>query len=90
MEEKHISSISKTKNLEDMAEFWEGHSLADYEDDIYEVDMEFNPDTRRTSVGLEPELLKELRGIAKKRRISTQTLVNACLRQYVDELKPSP
>lgn len=85
--EEGISSISKARTLEEIAEFWDTHSLADYDDQTYEVEMHFDPSTRRTYVGIEPELLKELRQIARERRVSTQTLVNLWLRQRIDQLK---
>jgi len=90
MANKNVSSISKARNLEEMAEFWDTHSLADYEDEIYEVDMTFDPSARRTRIGIDPDLLEELRRIASERRISTQTLVNLWLKQQVDELKAQP
>lgn len=90
MANENISSISKARNLEEMAEFWDTHSLADYEDEIYEVKITFDPSARRTRIGIDPELLEELRSIARERRICTQTLVNLWLRQRVDELKAQP
>jgi len=49
--------------------------------------MTFDPSARRTLVNIEPELLKDLRHIARERRVSTQTLVNLWLRQRVDKLE---
>ena len=69
-----------------MAEFWDTHSLADYENETYEVEMSFAPSARRTYIGIEPELLEELRRIARERRVSLQTLVNVWLRQRVDQV----
>ncbi|MDY7079594.1 MAG: CopG family antitoxin [Chloroflexota bacterium] len=88
MEEKEgISSISKASTQEEIAEFWDTHSLADYDDQTYEVEMQFDPAARRTYVGIEPELLQEVRQIASERRVSTQTLVNLWLRQRIDQLR---
>ena len=87
MGSKNVSSLSKSKNLEEMAEFWETHSLADYADEIHEVDMTFAPSARRTTIRVDPDLLADLRRIAKERRMSTQTLVNLWLSQRVAELK---
>ncbi len=33
---ENVSSISKASSLEEMADFWDTHSLADYDDEIYE------------------------------------------------------
>ena len=73
-----------------MAEFWDAHSLADFEDQTYEVEMTFDPSARRSLVGIEPELMQELRLIAKERQVTTQTLVNVWLRQRVDQITQHP
>ena len=86
MSEDRVSSISKSRTMEEMADFWDTHSLADYEDQTYEVQMSFAPSARRAYIGIEPELLEELRRIARERRVSLQTLVNVWLRQRVDQV----
>lgn len=87
MADEKVSSLSKSKNLEEMADFWETHSLTDYDDEIEEVEMTFDPAARRTLVGIEPDLLADLRRIAQERRISTQTLVNLWLSERVAQQK---
>ncbi|MFH1906401.1 MAG: CopG family antitoxin [Chloroflexota bacterium] len=87
MAEEKRSSISQARTLEEMADFWDTHSLADYDDQTCEVEMTFDPSARRTYVGIEPELLDDLRWVAHQRRVSTQTLINLWLRQRVDELR---
>ncbi|HNT78644.1 MAG TPA: CopG family antitoxin [Anaerolineae bacterium] len=90
MDDKRVSSISKSETYEEMAEFWETHSLADYADQTYEVEMTFDPAARRTQVGIDPDLFNELRQIAGQRHISTQTLVNLWLSERVMQLKTLP
>lgn len=86
MPEDKVSSISHSRSWEEMAEFWDTHSLADYDDQTYEVELSFDPVARRSAVRIEPDLLAEITRIAHERRISTQTLVNVWLRQQVDRL----
>ncbi len=86
MADERFSSISKARTLEEIAEFWDTHSLADYEGEIQAVEMSFDPSARRTWVGLEPDLMADLRRIAVERQVSIQTLVNVWLRQRVDQL----
>lgn len=38
--EPRLTSISKARTLEEIAEFWDTHSLADYWDQTYEVEVE--------------------------------------------------
>jgi len=90
MPEERTSSISKARTLEEIAEFWDTHSLADYDDQTYEVEMTFEPSARRPAVNIEPELMEELRRIAHERQVSTQTLVNLWLRQRVDQMRAQP
>ena len=80
-----MCSISQSRTLEEMAEFWDTHSLADFEDQTYEVEMTFDSFARRSFVGIEPALMEELRRIARKRQVSTQTLINVWLQQRVDQ-----
>ena len=90
MAETRVSSISQSRTVEEMAEFWDTHSLADFEDQTYEVEMTFDPSARRSLVGIEPELMQELRLIAQERQVTTQTLVNVWLRQRVDQVTQHP
>ena len=87
MSEERTSSISQARTLQEIAEFWDTHSLADYDDQTYEVEMTFEPSARRPVVTIEPELMEELRRIAYEHKVSTQTLVNLWLRQRVDQLQ---
>jgi hypothetical protein len=87
MSEERVSSISKSRTLEEMAEFWDTHSVADYWDQTYEVEMTFDPAARRAVISIEPELMEDLRKTARDRHVSTQTLVNVWLRQRLDRQK---
>lgn len=84
MQEDKISSISGARTLEEMADFWDTHSLADYDDQTYEVEMSFEPSARRSVVTIEPELMLDITQMARARNVSTQTLINVWLRQQVD------
>ena len=48
--ENKKTSISQATNYEEMAEFWDTHSLADFEDQTYEVLLSFDPKTRRITI----------------------------------------
>jgi hypothetical protein len=79
-------SISYSSNWQEMADFWDSHSLADFESETHEVDVTFDSAARRSVVQVEPELMADLVRIASERRVSVQTLVNVWLRQRVDNL----
>ena len=90
MESDRASSISGTRTMEELAEFWEGHSLSDYDGLTHKVETVFDPSARRTAVTIEPELLQDLSYLARQRKISTQTLINVWLRQQVDRFLSQP
>jgi hypothetical protein len=69
-----------------MADFWDSHSLADYDEQTYKVEMTFDPAARRSTVSIEPELMADISRLARERKTSAQTLINVWLRQYVDHL----
>ena len=81
-----MSNISGARTLEEMADFWDTHSLADYDEQTYEVEMSFEPSARRSVVTIEPELMQDITQMARARNVSTQTLINVWLRQQVDRL----
>lgn len=85
--ENNVTTISKAHSYQEMAEFWETHSTADYEDQTYEADITFAASAFHNIVVIEAELMQELRTIAQERRISPETLINVWLRRAVDQLR---
>ena len=53
------TTISKAQTLEEVGDFWDNHSLADYWDETQEVDFKVRA-TRRGLVTLDPELYSEI------------------------------
>ena len=85
--EMTVSSLSKSQSYEAMAEFWETHSTADYEQETQAATITFSPAAFRNTVTIEAELMQELVDIARSRRVSAETLVNVWLRRSVDQLQ---
>ena len=73
-----LTSISKASTLEEIAEFWDTHSLADYWDQTREVDFEVRA-KRRRRVTLDPEVYAQLEAQAQARGLLPETLVNLWL-----------
>jgi hypothetical protein len=85
--ENNTSSISKAASYEEMADFWDKHSTADYDDQTYEMSITFASTAFGNLVAIETELMRELRELAHQRRISPETLINVWLQQSVDQVK---
>ena len=77
-EDTQLTSISKARTLDEIADFWDTHSLADYWDQTHEVEFEVRA-KRRHRVTLAPELYTRIEVQARIRGILPETLVNLWL-----------
>ncbi len=66
-------------SIEEIIEFWDTHSTADYEDEMEEVSFDIELQEEVFTVALVPELVTPLQLQAKARGVSTETLVNLWL-----------
>ena len=81
--------IPEFETLDDIAEFWDTHSTADYTDLTHEVqfDVELRkPAEKAQTVALLPDLSVTLQTLADARGVSLETLVNVWLTEKVLEL----
>jgi len=81
-----LTSISKASTLEEIAAFWDTHSLADYWDKTHEVEFEVRARHRRR-VTLESEVYAQVEAQARARGISPETLVNRWLVERLQEIR---
>ena len=72
------TSILKARTLEEIAEFWDTHSLDDYWDQTHEVTFAVRAQRRRR-VTLDPEVYTQIEARAHARGILPETLVNLWL-----------
>ncbi len=72
------TSISQAASVEEIAEFWDSHSLADHWDETHEVDVEVRAERRRR-VTLAPQVYTEVEELARRQGILPETLVNLWL-----------
>lgn len=64
-DKEQTSSITQSRAIGEMAEFWETHDATDYDDQTYEVSIEFDLKARRHYVAIDPELRDRLRKLAR-------------------------
>ena len=80
--------IPEMKSYEEIAEFWDTHSLADYWDETEPAEFEISPDTRRRYlVAVDPDVLSRVQRVARTRGLSTESLVNLLLEQRLREVE---
>ncbi len=73
-----LTSISKARTLEEIGEFWDTHSIADYWDETHEVEFEVRAEQRRR-ITLDPIVYARLEAQARVRGLLPETLVNLWL-----------
>jgi len=84
-DDDRLTSISKARTPEEIGDFWDTHSLADYWDQTHEVEFEVRA-KRRRRVTLDPDVYTRIEAEAHARGILPETLVNLWL---VEKLQPT-
>ena len=74
-ESDRATSISKAQTLDEIADFWDTHSLADYWDQTHEVEFEVRA-KRRRRVTLDLDVHTQVEARARARGVLPETLVN--------------
>jgi hypothetical protein len=71
-------------SLDEIAEFWDTHSTADYEDMMTEVELDIDIREEKFAVAIVPELAEAVGRAAKARGVTTETLVNLWLAEKIN------
>lgn len=74
------------QNIEEAADFWDSHDLADYWDITREAHFEVDLQRRVFLTAVEPRLAKKLTNVAHRQGVSTETLINIWLSEKVQEV----
>ena len=75
-------------SYEEMAEFWDTHSLTDYWDQTEPATFEVAPEAwRRYLVAVDREVLARVQRLAWTRGVSIESLVNLLLEQRLREVE---
>ena len=67
--------------LEELSEFWDTHSTADYEDIMEPVDVEIDLSSSKIYCPVAKDLLRQVRRQAREQGVSTETLINLWLQE---------
>jgi predicted DNA binding CopG/RHH family protein len=74
------------ESFDALADFWESHDLADYEDQLEEVEVEIAAKpTRRFVLTLSDELTQAMRKAIRSEGVSMQTLVNLWVQERLQK-----
>jgi hypothetical protein len=82
------NKIPEMSSYDEIVEFWETHSLADYWDETEPAEFEIDSNARRRYlVAVDPELLQRVQKMAQSLGVSTESLVNLFLEQRLHQVE---
>lgn len=83
--EKFRDPVPETfETLEQAAEFWDTHDLTDYEEIWQPVEIQVRLKHSGVVVNIEPPLAERVTAFAQSQHISTESLVNRVLEEYLE------
>ena len=86
VEKSETTSISKSRTMEEIADYWDKHSLADHWDETREASFEVRA-VRRRRVTIDSDLYSQIEALAHRRGVSPETLVNLLLAEKVRRVR---
>ncbi len=80
--------IPELNSYEEMADFWDEHSLTDYWDQTEPAEFEIAETARRRYlVAVDFDILRRVQKLAGKRGLSAESLINLLLEQRLHEVE---
>ena len=80
---KNKKSISKAKSYFALGDYWDTHDLSDFWEEAHPVHFDVNLEGERLYFGVEKKLSQKISELARKRGVSSNTLVNLLLQEQV-------
>ncbi len=84
---KNITSISKARSYEEIAEYWDTHDLTDSWDQTKPVEFEVDIQSEKRYYPLERDIAEEVNQIARMRGVAVETLLNLWIKEKIVEQK---
>jgi len=82
---RNKSSISKASSYREMGEYWDTHDLSKVWGKTKKVTFDVNIETEATYCAIEKTLSEKVQSIAKKKGVSSDTLVNLWIQQKLQD-----
>jgi hypothetical protein len=89
---KNKKTLPKFRSVNRLVDFFEGHDMGDYWDQMPEVSFDINLKKSTHIVAIDQDLIERLARVSKSKKIPSGQLVNAWLREKLasQELTTSP
>lgn len=85
MTKQHKDSIPQDVSREELARFWDTHSIADYWDELKPVEMKFAKNlSEGITIRFDPKTLQTLREQADRKGIGATTLIRMWILEHLN------
>jgi hypothetical protein len=75
------TSLSGSRSVKELAEFWDAHDVTDYDDQTHDVRIDVDIKSSRHYVAVDSQLMRQVIEEAESRGISSQSLVNLWIKE---------
>ncbi|MDI7261728.1 MAG: CopG family antitoxin [Thermodesulfobacteriota bacterium] len=83
MEKNKAKTLPRSKSIKELIDFFETHDMGDYWEEMPEAHFEVNIKKRKHLVALEEDIVGKLTEIAKSKKVSSESLINAWLKDKI-------
>ena len=83
MEKNKSKTLPRSKSIKELIDFFETHDMGDYWEEMPEAHFEVNIKKRKHLVALEEDIVGKLTEIAKSKKVSSESLINAWLKDKI-------
>ncbi len=83
MEKNKAKALPRSKSVKELVEFFDTHDMGDYWEKMPKAHFDVNIKKRKHLVALEGDIVDKLAQIAKSRKVSLESLINAWLKDKI-------
>ena len=83
MEKNKAKALPRSKSVKELVDFFETHDMGDYLEKMPEAHFDVNIEKRKHLVVLEEDIVDKLTEIAKAKKVSSESLINAWLKDKI-------
>jgi hypothetical protein len=83
MERNKSKTLSRSKSINELVDFFETHDMGDFWEHMPEAHFDVNIKKRKHLVVLEEDVVAKLTAIAKAKKVSSESLINTWLKEKI-------
>ncbi|HWP91280.1 MAG TPA: CopG family antitoxin [Thermodesulfobacteriota bacterium] len=86
MARNKAKALPKFESLDKLIEFFDTHDMGEYVDQMPEAHFDIRIKNRKHLVAIDEEIIPKLNKVAKKKKVSSEKLINTWLKEKLHKL----